>query len=137
MDFFLEAACVFLKIMDQLGRHGVPGIRRLFPEPWQLLPLQFLYFLLSGRDIQIQVPEIFQVFLIHHVKHSDIFKHLHPGLLQLCLNPVYLDLQDFIAADKLLRFVFGAFQKWNFGQKPFIISRVCDIHLFQLRQKLP
>ena len=102
MDLLLKLVHRVLKIPDDLGVHGIAAPLSLGPQGGERLLPQFPQFLFSCRDVELKLPEVGQVFLIHGVQHANVFEHLHPGLLQLALDPVHLDFQLLVLHEEFL-----------------------------------
>ena len=100
VHFFLELADGVLEVADQLGMHRIPAFLYFGAQGRDGLFAEFADLLFPGGDVDLELFEVLQVFLIQGVEHADVPEHLHTRFFQFPLDPVHLDFEFFVLDEK-------------------------------------
>ena len=80
MNFFLETVDALFKVADNLHGHWVAAFGGLSAEFRQSYRAHLVEFLFARANVNLQVFEVVEIFLIERVEHDDIFHHLDFGI---------------------------------------------------------
>src|SRR5690554_662468 len=113
VDFFLEAVHQLFVVVQLLNLCAIARLGGCLFHLGQFALPDGLQFEFSGGDVNFQIAQILQVFVVQGIEHSHVFQQLHFSLVELVADAVDVGADFFVALDEALQRDEESTNKWQ------------------------